>query len=86
MSLRREVEDLKGNNIHISEGRGNNIELISDGGGLSLLLVRSFYYFEVLVGVKLRFDDQPYTGGCQRSDKSLTLILTHKKGAAAQSL
>jgi hypothetical protein len=56
------------------------MKLFSDGGGLTLLLVRSFYYFEVLVGVKLRFDDQPYTGGCQRSDKSLTLILTQKKG------
>jgi hypothetical protein len=44
------------------------MKLFSDGGGLTLLLVRSFYYFEVLVGVKLRFDDQPYTGGCQRNE------------------
>jgi hypothetical protein len=25
MSLRREVKDLEGNNIHISEGRGNKL-------------------------------------------------------------
>jgi hypothetical protein len=43
-------------------------KLILDDIGLSQLLIRSFHYFEVLVGVKLRFHNQPSTGGCQGNE------------------